>query len=129
MFREPETSHISPEQLEAEVKGIYGGLLIVETKYREVDAKLLAIAKGGVGEYSYSYNNGKWRALVSLHRCLLHEQQDFFLATQYPNAGPFLNSLVLKYDMLVDYGDMLFATFFTCSTGSYQNLRSLCSGS
>ena len=39
MVRQPETRPISPEQLIAEVKGIYAGLVMVEPKCAEVDAK------------------------------------------------------------------------------------------
>jgi hypothetical protein len=39
MVRQPETRPISPEQLIAEVKGIYAGLIMVEAKCCEVDAK------------------------------------------------------------------------------------------
>ena len=39
MVLQPETRPISPEQLIAEVKGIYAGLIMVEAKCCEVDAR------------------------------------------------------------------------------------------
>ena len=42
MVRQLETRPISPEQLIAEVKGIYAGLVMVEAKCAQVDAKQAA---------------------------------------------------------------------------------------
>ncbi|KAI1319123.1 hypothetical protein F5Y16DRAFT_414328 [Xylariaceae sp. FL0255] len=71
---------ISQEQLVAEVKGIYAGLVMVESKYIEL-------------------NNEQWQALIALHRILLHEHHDFFLASQYPSASQPLRRLASKYAM------------------------------
>ena len=38
-------------------------------------------------------------ALIALHRTLLHEHHDFFLASQHPSASPPLKRLALKYAM------------------------------
>jgi hypothetical protein len=46
IIREPETRPISQEQLVAEVKGIYAGLVMVEAKCIEVDNKQAALAQG-----------------------------------------------------------------------------------
>ncbi|KAF8249140.1 hypothetical protein K440DRAFT_544295 [Wilcoxina mikolae CBS 423.85] len=71
MVRQPETRPISPEQLICEVKGIYSGLIMVEVKC----------------------------SLIALHRTLLHEHHDFFLASQHPSASPSLKRLAHKYAM------------------------------
>ncbi|KAK0714488.1 hypothetical protein B0H67DRAFT_489629, partial [Lasiosphaeris hirsuta] len=40
----------------------------------------------------------RWSAcLIALHRTLLHEHHDFFLASQYPSASPALRRLASKY--------------------------------
>jgi hypothetical protein len=44
-----------------------------------------------------SLNGEYWAALVALHRALLHEQHDFFLASQHPRASPALRRLASKY--------------------------------
>jgi hypothetical protein len=42
-------------------------------------------------------NNKQWQALIALHRTLLHEHHDFFLASQHPSASPTLRRLASKY--------------------------------
>ncbi|TVY24434.1 hypothetical protein LHYA1_G007326 [Lachnellula hyalina] len=37
--------------------------------------------------------------LIALHRTLLHEHYNFFLASQYPSASPALRRLASKYAM------------------------------
>ncbi|KAJ2893073.1 uncharacterized protein MKZ38_009069 [Zalerion maritima] len=41
----------------------------------------------------------QWQALIALHRTLLHEHHDFFLASQHPSATPALRRLATKYAM------------------------------
>ncbi|KAH8743989.1 hypothetical protein F5883DRAFT_386086, partial [Diaporthe sp. PMI_573] len=38
---------------------------------------------------------------IALHRTLLHEHYDFFLASQHPSASPALRRLASKYAMPV----------------------------
>ena len=89
---QPKTKPISQEQLVAEVKGIYAGLVMIEGKCIEVDN-------------SHSQNDSarlteeQWTALVCLHRTLLHEHHDFFLASQHPSANISLRRLASKYAM------------------------------
>jgi hypothetical protein len=45
IVRQPETRPISEEQLTAEVKGIYAGLVMVEGKCIQVDARHAALAR------------------------------------------------------------------------------------
>ncbi|KAG0639286.1 hypothetical protein HOY80DRAFT_886553 [Tuber brumale] len=98
MVRQPETRPISPEQLIAEVKGIYAGLVMVEAKCAEVDAKQSA-ATFDDGQAQPRLNDEQWQALIALHRTLLHEHHDFFLASQHPSASPPLRRLADKYAM------------------------------
>ncbi|KAK7416382.1 hypothetical protein QQZ08_012016 [Neonectria magnoliae] len=91
---QPETRPISQDQLVAEVKGIYAGLVMVETKFIEVDNEQFSDA-----ETNPKLNNDQWQALIALHRTLLHEHHDFFLASQHPPASPALRRLASKYAM------------------------------
>ncbi|GAB1312877.1 hypothetical protein MFIFM68171_03087 [Madurella fahalii] len=93
LTKQPETRPISQEQLVAEVKGIYAGLVMVENKCIEVDG-----AQSTQNDPS-KLNNEQWQALIALHRTLLHEHHDFFLASQYPLASPALRRLASKYSM------------------------------
>ncbi|KAK6336133.1 hypothetical protein TWF696_001700 [Orbilia brochopaga] len=98
LILQPETRPISQEQLVAEVKGIYAGLVMVEAKCIEVDSKQAAAATQG-GKDVPRLNNDQWQALIALHRTLLHEHHDFFLASQHPSAAPSLRKLAIKYAM------------------------------
>ncbi|KAJ6262294.1 hypothetical protein Dda_3101 [Drechslerella dactyloides] len=100
LILQPETRPISQEQLVAEVKGIYAGLVMVEAKCIEVDSKQAAAATAGRDSKEIPrLNNEQWQALIALHRTLLHEHHDFFLASQHPSASPSLQKLVTKYAM------------------------------
>ncbi|OHW95090.1 hypothetical protein CSPAE12_06270 [Colletotrichum incanum] len=94
MIQQPETRPISQEQLVAEVKGIYAGLVTVESKCMEADN-----AQGSTKDTSPKLNNEQWQALIALHRTLLYEHHDFFLASQHPSASPGLRRLASKYAM------------------------------
>lgn len=94
MIKQPETRPISQEQLVAEVKGIYAGLVMVESKCIEVDS-----AQSAQSDAAAKLNNEQWQALIALHRTLLHEHHDFFLASQHPSASPALRRLASKYAM------------------------------
>ncbi|WDK18093.1 telomerase-binding protein EST1A protein [Colletotrichum graminicola] len=94
LIKQPETRPISQEQLVAEVKGIYAGLVMVESKCIEVDN-----AQSSSKDTSPILNNEQWQALIALHRTLLHEHHDFFLASQHPSASPALRRLASKYAM------------------------------
>jgi len=86
-----ETHPLTEEQLVNEVRGIYAGLVMVEKKCIEID-KQQAESKNKLSDH-------QWQALISLHRTLLHEHHDFFLASQHPSASPVLKKLAEKYAM------------------------------
>lgn len=96
---QPETRPISQEQLVAEVKGIYAGLVMVEAKCIEVDNKQASLALAADSGAQPRLNNEQWQALIALHRTLLHEHHDFFLASQHPSSSPALRRLASKYAM------------------------------
>ena len=91
MFLQPDTRPISQEQLVNEVKGIYAGLVMVEKKCVEICAQQ--------SQTTNKLSNEQWQALIALHRTLLHEHHDFFLASQHPTASPALRRLPTKYAM------------------------------
>ncbi|KAK4153104.1 hypothetical protein C8A00DRAFT_43939 [Chaetomidium leptoderma] len=93
-IKQPETRPISQEQLVAEVKGIYAGLVMVESKCIEVDNN-----QSLQNDSANKLTNDQWQALIALHRTLLHEHHDFFLASQHPSASPALRRLAAKYAM------------------------------
>lgn len=94
MIRQLETRPISDEQMGAEVKGIYAGLVMVESKCMEVDNKLLS-TQGP----SLSRNAEHFQALIAIHSTLMHQYYDFFSASQHPSASPALKILATKYGM------------------------------
>ncbi|KAK3366678.1 hypothetical protein B0T24DRAFT_651219 [Lasiosphaeria ovina] len=89
----PSSQPISQEQLVTEVKDIYAGLMLAESKCIEVD---LQNAKT---DPATKLTNDQWQALIALHRTLLHDHHDFFLASQHPSASPALRRLASKYSM------------------------------
>jgi hypothetical protein len=91
MTKEPECRPISQDQLINEVKGIYAKLAVVESKCREMDV--------AQSSYNEILSNEQWHALIALHRTLLHEHHDFFLASQHPAASPALKRLAAKHAM------------------------------
>ena len=71
---QPDSSPISTEQLAAEVKGIYAGLVMVEAKCINIDAAQAADPKSPLGAE-------QWQALIALHRTLLYEHHDFLMVS------------------------------------------------
>jgi hypothetical protein len=68
---------------------------MVETKCYHVDcAQALAVEKSDT-----KLASGHWQALIALHRTLLHEHHDFFLASQHPSASLALQRLAARYSM------------------------------
>lgn len=99
MLLQPETRPISHAQLVVEVKGIYHGLVMVEQKCIEVDEKQFAAALERDPSKRTDLKDEQWQALIALHKTLLHEHHDFFLASQHPSASPPLSKLASKYAM------------------------------
>ena len=91
MLLQPETRPITQDQLVNEVKGIYAGLVMVEKKCVEIDQQQ--------SQTTNKLSNEQWQALIALHRTLLHEHHDFFLASQHPSSSPALRRLATKYAM------------------------------
>ncbi|KAL9045732.1 MAG: hypothetical protein Q9214_001272 [Letrouitia sp. 1 TL-2023] len=79
LLPQPEARPISHDQLVVEVKGIYAELVMVEAKCIEVDEQqpLKRVA----------LTDDQWQSLIALHKVLLHEHHDFFLASQTKYYG------------------------------------------
>jgi hypothetical protein len=96
MVMQPDWRPISQEQLSAEVKSIYAGLVVVESKCIHID-------KGQASAIQNAEKKGiadsHWQSLIAIHRTLLHEHHDFFLASQHPSASLALRRLATKYTM------------------------------
>ena len=72
LILQPDSSPISQDQLFAEVKGIYAGLVMVEAKCINIDAAQAADPNSQLGAE-------QWQALIALHRTLLYEHHDFLM--------------------------------------------------
>jgi hypothetical protein len=88
MLKQPETRAITQDQY------IYAGLVMVEIKCIEIDQQQ--------SQTKNKLSPEQWQALIALHRTLLHEHHDFFLASQHPSASPALRRLATKYAMPFD---------------------------
>jgi hypothetical protein len=99
LLLQPDSRPISQEQLASEVKSIYAGLTMVETKCIHVDRAQAAAAQDSDADPNAKLATDHWQALIALHRTLLHEHHDFFLASQHPSASPALRRLASKYSM------------------------------
>ncbi|KAI7908973.1 hypothetical protein M0657_011661 [Pyricularia oryzae] len=69
---------------------------MVENKCIEVDNAQTSLNNDSA---SPKLNTDQWQALIALHRTLLHEHHDVFLASQHPSASPALRRLAAKYAM------------------------------
>jgi hypothetical protein len=94
----PDSRPISQEQLASEVKSIHAGLTMVEAKCIHVD-RVQAAAAQDSSDPNHKLASNHWQASIALHRTLLHEHHDFFLASQHPSASPALRRLASKYSM------------------------------
>ncbi len=99
MLLQPETRPISHEQLVVEVRGIYAGLVMVEAKCIDIDERQSTAAQEKDPARRTNLKNDQWQSLIALHKQLLHEHHDFFLASQHPSASPALSRLAAKYSM------------------------------
>ena len=103
-----DTRPISHDQLVIEVKGIYAGLVMIEAKCIEIDEKQSAAAQEKDPSKRATLKNDQYQPLIALHKQLLHEHDDFvlasehhdfFLASQHPAASPALSGFAGKYSM------------------------------
>ncbi|KAH4331559.1 hypothetical protein HBH98_255250 [Parastagonospora nodorum] len=98
LLLQPDSRPISQKQLVSEVNSIYAGLKMAETKCIHVDRAQAAVAQDS-SDPNHKLASDHWQALIALHRTLLHEHHDFFLASQHPSAQPALRRLAAEYSM------------------------------
>ncbi|KAL4784642.1 hypothetical protein BJX76DRAFT_347655 [Aspergillus varians] len=85
-----ETELPTEEQLINDIRGIYAGLVMVEKKCKEyIDQS----------QSKTELSQQHWQVLIGIHRTLLQEHHDFFLASQHPAGNPVLKRLAVKYSM------------------------------
>ena len=99
LLLQPETRPVPYDQLIDEVKGIYAGLVMVEAKCIEVDEKQTLAARNEDPAKNIKLTPDQYSALIALHKTLLNEHHDFFLACQHPSATSAVRRLPLKYSM------------------------------
>ncbi|KAL2818440.1 hypothetical protein BDW59DRAFT_128461 [Aspergillus cavernicola] len=74
-----------------EIRGIYAGLVMVETKCMEYIKER--------SDSKTELSKQQWQKLIGIHRTLLQEHHDFFLASQHPAGNPVLKRLAAKHAM------------------------------
>lgn len=95
----PNSRPISQEQLHAEVDSIYAGIRLIESRcIRENRTHADSIRRSICGQ-RIVFAPAHWRALVGLHRALLYEHHDFFLASHHPLASPTLRHRSIEWCM------------------------------
>lgn len=72
---------------------IYRGLTLIERRCLHVGVQQ------ATKPADRTISGEHWRAMIALHRTLLHEHYDFLLALQHPSASPALKRLAQKYSM------------------------------
>ncbi|PYH95343.1 hypothetical protein BO71DRAFT_206123 [Aspergillus ellipticus CBS 707.79] len=82
---------ITEEQLINDVRSIYGGIIMVEGRLLEQDAIMAATPIPAPHE--------KYRATSFVHRLLMIEHSDFFLASRHPIASAPIQALAENYAM------------------------------
>lgn len=91
MLKQLATNPITETQLINEVRMIYAALVMVERKCIEADRNLT--------ERKAELSGSEWQSLIALHRSLLCEHHDFFLASQHHSASDVLKCLAERYAM------------------------------
>ncbi|KAJ5775394.1 DNA/RNA-binding domain E.t1.c1-type [Penicillium nucicola] len=93
MIKQLHTNPITEEHLTHEVRSIYDGLVKVEKKCIEVINCFSQLSP------ETELSRDQWSTVISVHRMLLHEHHDFFLASQHPSASSAVKHLAEKYAM------------------------------
>lgn len=71
---------------------------MIESKCVEVANKAKAALERDPSN-STKFSDIQWRALIALHKTLLHQHHDFYLVSQHPSATPALSKLPEHYSM------------------------------
>lgn len=90
---------VSQEQLHAEVVSIYAGIERIESKCIRADSVQVDPRRQSPCGQRIVLAPAHWRALVGLHRALLYEHHDFFLASYHPSASPAIRHRSIEWSM------------------------------
>ena len=93
----PKTGSISDVQLLVKFKANYAGLVMVEAKCIDIDETQPAATEWNRSSKGVGPGSAQWHALIALHKQLLHEHYDIFLASQHPSASPAPSNMACKY--------------------------------
>ena len=93
---------------------------MVEAKCAAVNAKRAATTFDD-GQPQPRQNYEQWQALIALHRTLLREHHDFFLASQHPGAQHRSGSMLCQ----LGCGDMGYTAFLNCFGIDYRTNLSI----
>lgn len=95
---QPETGPISHEQLTLEIKGIYAGLVMVDTKCIDVDERQ-SISTQAVTPRLGRNVDEQWQNILALYRTLVHEFVELLMAFQHLSATRTLSRSTPGYTM------------------------------
>lgn len=95
----PNSRPISQEQLHTEVVSIYAGIERIESKCIRADSVQVSSRRRSPCGQRVVLAPDHWRALAGLHRALLYEHHDFFLASHHPLASPALRHHSIEWSM------------------------------
>jgi len=93
LFLQLETRPISHDQLVAEPRGIYAGLVMVKAKCIDIDEKQIVAAQERDPTEHTKLTAEQWMSLIPLHKTLINEHHDFLLASDHPAASSKLYEL------------------------------------
>ena len=96
---QPEIRPIPHEQLVTEVKDIYVVLGMVEARCIDTDQQQSAAAQERDLAKRRELTYYEWKSLIALHKQLLDEHHDFFMASQRLLASGASSKLAAKYSM------------------------------
>jgi hypothetical protein len=94
LISQSEARPTSRERLDSEVESIYAGLRMVGRKCLQIYWTQASLPVSNRDSKSAS---DRWQVLIVLHRSLLHQHHDFFMAAQHPSASPALRHLASRY--------------------------------
>jgi hypothetical protein len=91
LIKDADRGHIKQDQLIKELKEIYAGLVMVESKCMEVDNFQSA------ADEDHHLSDEQWKFCMDVYRALLDEQRGLLLSSQHPSASPAFKRLGAKY--------------------------------
>ena len=116
--RQPEVNPVSQAHLIAEIRRIYTRIHTDEAQCIEEDRRHAEAIRSAAPGQRPTFSEKQWRRQIALHRSVLNEHHNFFLATQHPSASAACRRLPSKYGMparLSRHGIHSFLDILRCS--------------